>query len=90
MHETFARMGEAFLDVGLLTLPLLGALSVLALLWGAMKFFWPAEDMRSREEGKRTLVIAAIVVFLSVALWLILDYVADRHDAPQQGVKAIQ
>jgi peptidoglycan biosynthesis protein MviN/MurJ (putative lipid II flippase) len=81
MSAVFALVLSGLLGIGLMTLPLFVILGALAALWGSAKFFWLAEDVRSREEGRRTVIVALVAVFLSGALWAILDWADRTHTA---------
>lgn len=85
MDETLAHISSAFLEIGLLTLPLLGALGALGALWSVVKLFSRDDDIRTREEGKKLLVGSGVALFLSVSLWLILDFVARERVSETQS-----
>lgn len=86
MSDPFFAMGSILLEIGLLTLPLSGALGIMGVLWGAGKFLSRDEDIRTHEEGKTLLVAAGALLFLSIALFLIFDHLASSRDMESKSV----
>lgn len=74
MSVVLRDLAVKLVDVALMVLPLVGALCLLAFIWGVAQLFWPGEDIRMREKGRRVVVLSLTFLFLAAALWSILDW----------------
>ncbi|MBX4199132.1 hypothetical protein KW800_02590 [Candidatus Parcubacteria bacterium] len=58
-------------------IPLTVALALLAFLFGLMKFVFKAGDESAQEEGKRVMLWGIIALFVMVAVWGLVKFVAE-------------
>ena len=58
-------------------IPLLLALAVLVFFWGLVKYLMHADDEAAKESGKTLMIWGMIALFVMVAFWAIIGFVAE-------------
>lgn len=59
-------------------LPVVVGLALLAFFWGLMKFIFAAGSEDNKEDGKRIMIYGLIGMFVMVAVWGLVGFIADN------------
>ena len=57
-------------------LPIVIGLALLGFFWGLMKFVFAAGDEEKKEEGKRIMIYGIVALFVMVAVWGLVGFIA--------------
>ena len=58
-------------------LPVVVGLALLGFFWGLMKFIFAAGDEEKKEEGKNIMIYGVIALFVMVAVWGLVGFIAS-------------
>lgn len=59
-----------------LALPVVVGLALLGFFWGLMRFIFSAGNEDAKEEGKRIMIYGIIALFVMVAVWGLVGFIA--------------
>lgn len=68
-----------------LALPIVVGLALLGFFWGLMKFIFAAGDEGKKDEGKRVMIYGVIALFVMVAVWGLVGFIASSLDIETGG-----
>lgn len=60
-----------------LALPVVVGIALLVFFWGLAKFIFSAGDEESRKDGKNFMVYSIIALFVMVAVWGLVNFIAS-------------
>ncbi|HRH25557.1 MAG TPA: pilin [Parcubacteria group bacterium] len=66
-------------------LPVVVGLALLAFFWGLMKFIFAAGNEDNKEDGKRIMIYGLIGLFVMVAVWGLVGFIADNLNVDTGG-----
>lgn len=66
-------------------LPIVVGLALLGFFWGLMKFIFSAGDEGEQEKGKKIMIYGVITLFVMVAVWGLVGFVADSLGVDTDG-----
>ena len=58
-------------------LPIVVGLALLGFFWGLMKFIFNAGNEEAKEEGKKIMIYGIVTLFVMVAVWGLVKFVAN-------------
>lgn len=59
-------------------LPVVVGLALLGFFWGLMKFIFAAGNEDSKADGKKIMIMGIIALFVMVAVWGLVGFIADN------------
>jgi hypothetical protein len=68
-----------------LALPIVVGLALLGFFWGLMKFIFNAGDEGAKDEGKRIMIYGVIALFVMVAVWGLVGFIASSLNIETGG-----
>lgn len=66
-------------------LPVVVGLALLGFFWGLMKFIFAAGDEEKKEEGKNVMIYGVIALFVMVAVWGLVGFIASALNVQTGG-----
>lgn len=72
-----------------LALPIVVGLALLGFFWGLMKFIFAAGDEGEREKGKQIMIYGIIALFVMVAVWGLVGFIANALGVQTGGSAAL-
>jgi len=68
-----------------LALPIVVGLALLGFFWGLMKFIFSAGDEGAKEKGKDIMIYGIVALFVMVAVWGLVGFIASSLDIETGG-----
>ena len=66
-------------------LPVVVGLALLGFFWGLMKFIFAAGNEDSKADGKKIMIMGIIALFVMVAVWGLVGFIADNFGVQTGG-----
>jgi hypothetical protein len=73
-----------------LAIPLVASLALLAFFWGLFKFIAKADDSASHEEGRNLMIWGIVALFVMVAVWGLVNFIATNLGIGTGGIIQIE
>jgi len=68
-----------------LALPIVVAIALLAFFWGLVKFIFAQGNEEAKGEGKKIMIWGLIALFVMVAVWGLVQFIADALEITPGG-----
>jgi hypothetical protein len=72
-----------------LALPIVVGLALLGFFWGLMKFIFAAGNEDNKEDGKRIMIYGVIALFVMVAVWGLVGFIASALGVQTGGTQSL-
>jgi hypothetical protein len=88
--RTFMDIVNIFIDLILMTIPVVASLALLVFFWGLVKFIWNVSgDEKAITEGKSLMIWGIIALFVLVSIWGILRFMSAEVGFTQFGLPVL-
>ena len=80
-----ARLLEALGNLVSIATPIIVGLAVLVFFWGLVKYIFSAGNEEAKDQGKRIMIGGIIAIFVMVAIFGIVEFIANAFDVRTGG-----